>query len=79
MLTDNIFETELDQSRPNHIEIDDTVRASLDQIVEAISLPSTRAQNSRSSQWRLLAMVVIGLTVVRSVVCGFIPGFVVAD
>ena len=49
MLTDNILEAALDQSRPNHIEIDDTVRTSLDQMVDAIAVPSTRTQTSRSS------------------------------
>lgn len=52
MLADNILETALDQSRPNHIEIDDTVRARLDEMVQAVSLPSARAQKSRPSKWR---------------------------
>ena len=68
MLTDNIFETALDQSRPDHIAIDDTVRTSLDQMVEAISLPSTRVQKPRLARWRRPAFLipVIGLLAIAT-------------
>lgn len=52
MLTDNSFETALDHSRPDHIEIDHTVRAYLDQMAESISVSSSRSHKSGSPRWR---------------------------
>ena len=52
MLTEHIFEAALAKSRPHNIEIDDTMRAGLDQMVQMVAATSTPTQKPSPSKWR---------------------------